>query len=138
MLDYNTKELIRTYHYNTAKEDRYYVKQEVINGRLYAKYGIATVASMVVDLWKIYDPSVKQYKYVYMGGLSRQHPNDTKIDIEMGYEVAHENAFTNPVFTFIYNEKLSTIGVLDLMREYVKNLPIEFIRTRQEIKISKK
>jgi hypothetical protein len=137
MLDYNTKELIRTYHYNTAKEDRYYVKREVINGRTYDKYGVATVISMVVDLWKVYDPSVKLYKFVYVGGVSRQHPNDSQIDLEVGYELAHENAFVNPVFKMEFNAPIETNLVVTMMENYICGLPIEFIRTREEKNILK-
>lgn len=138
MLDYNTKELVRSYHYNTTKEDRYYKKQEVINGRTYDKYGVATVTSMVVDLWKVYDPSVKLNKYVYVGGISRQHPNDTQIDVERGYELAHENAFINPVFKMEFQNMVSTELIVNLMKMYILGLPIEFIRTRQEIEIFNK
>jgi hypothetical protein len=89
-------------------------------------------------LWKVYDPSVKRSKYVYIGGVSRQHPNDTAVDIEMGYEVAHENAFSNPSFRFEYDEPVETVQVLDMMRLYTYGLPIEFIRTREEIELLNK
>lgn len=137
MLDYNTKEFVRSYHYNNAKEDRCYIKQEIINGRTYDKYGVGTVTSMVIDLWKVYDPSVKLFKYVYIGGISRQHPNDCRINTELGYELAHENAFVNPVFRMEYTEKIPTKLVILMMENYVAGLPIEFVRTRQEIEILK-
>lgn len=135
MLDYNTKELVRSYHKNTAKDDRLYVKQEIINGRTYDKYGVATVVSMIVDCWKVYDPSVKLFKYVYLGGISRQHPNDPQINIELGYEIAHENAMVNPVLKFEFDNMIDTISVLEMMETYINALPIEFIRTKEEIQL---
>ena len=82
---------------------------------------------------KVYDPSVKSSKYVYLGGVARQHPNDHVITAEEGYEMANLNANLNPTIVLTYDTPADTRTLIQMMELYVMGLPKEFIRTKEEI-----
>jgi hypothetical protein len=132
MLDFSTKEFVRSFHSSDIKDERYAEKTEVVLGRTITKQGRCTATTVVVDLWKVFDPSVKLYKFVYLGGVARQHPNDTEISLKTGLEAAEEKAFSNPDFKCIFPEILEVADVVALMNFYISCMPIEFIRTKEE------
>lgn len=137
MLDYSIKEFVRSFTYSNLRKDRRTSKEEVILGRTIIKYGTACATTMVTDLWKVWDPSVEQFKYVYLTGMARQHPLDITVKYADGVEIAHENAMTNPVMTMIYDKPISYEMVEHMMELYVYNLPVQFIKTHQEIEYDK-
>lgn len=137
MLDYSNKEFVRSFTYSNLRKDRRISKQEVILGRTTTKYGTACATTMVTDLWKVWDPSVEQFKYVYLTGMARQHPQDITVKYADGIEIAHENAMINPVMTMVYDKPISFEQVEYMMEIYVSGLPVQFVRTRQEIEYDK-
>lgn len=134
MLDYSTKEFVRSFHWSDMSDDRELVKTEVVLGRTYYKIGKGTATTVVTDCWKVYDPSVKLFKYVYFGGVARQHPDDTEITLKTGLEIAEEKAFTNPDFIFTFNDFVEISLVVDLMKTYASGIPMQMIRTSEEKK----
>ena len=133
MLDFSNKEFVRSFTYSNLKKDRRIAKEEVILGRKYIKEGTMCATTMVCDCWKVYDPSVERFKYVYLAGVARQHPMDIMVKYSDGVEIAHENAMTNPVLTMIYNDPVSFEFVEYMMEAYVSSLPIQMVKTRKEI-----
>lgn len=136
MLDFSIKEFVRSFHYSNLNEDREYSNEEKIFGRTYTKYGKHTATTVVVNLWKVYDPSVKQSKYVYLGGVARQHPNDNVVTLKEGLEIAEEKAFIEPEIMWIYPEQVCIPCMIDMIRNYVWLMPKEFVRTKEEIYLS--
>lgn len=133
MLDFNNKELIHSFVISDLRQDRSHSKREIILGRTYTKFGIACATTMVTDCWKVYDPSVEQYKYVYLSGVARQHPEDINIKYSDGVELAHEMAFANPVMKFVYNKPASYENIELMMWQYIAGLPVEFVKTQKEV-----
>lgn len=133
MLDFSNKEFVRSFTYSNLREDRRIQKREVILGREYIKYGTACATTMVCDCWKVYDPSVERFKYVYLAGVARQHPSDISVKYADGVEIAHENAMTNPVFTMIYDRPVEFEFVELMMSNYICQLPVQLVKTRQEV-----
>lgn len=133
MLDYSNKEFVRSFTYSNLREDRRTTKREVILGREYTKYGTACATTMVCDCWKVYDTSVKRFKYVYMAGVARQHPSDISVKYADGISIAHENAMVNPVMTMVYDEPVQFEFIEYMMANYVSQLPVQLIKTRKEL-----
>ena len=133
MLDYSNKEFVRSFTYSNLREDRRTEKREVILGREFVKFGTACATTMVCDCWKVYDSSVKRFKYVYLAGVARQHPTDICVKYADGVSLAHENAMTNPVMTLIYDKPVQFEFIEYMMRCYVSMLPVQFIKTKKEI-----
>lgn len=118
-LDWTTKELVKTYEMNDMFHSRTYTDYVSINGHLYSHTGTVAALFFVGDLYKVYDPSVKSYKYVLVVGRSQQCLKDgtskeaklllsDKEDILV--ETASLNAKTNPIAVIeISNENFDSI-----------------------------
>ena len=133
MLDWTNKKLVRKYHYTNANDDRNCVKSVNINGRLYDKHGVDCATTMVALEYKVYDPSIKQFKTAILFGIARQNPGDIVIDEELGIEIATTNAMINPIMTIEYPKHPSERVIYYLMSSYVLGLPIQFIKTSKEL-----
>ena len=92
MLDWTKKKLVRKYHYSNVNDDRQCIKSVNINGRLYDKHGVDCATTAVALEYKVYDPSVKQFKIAILVGIARQNPGDIVLDKELGIEIATTNA----------------------------------------------
>ena len=134
MLDWLRKEMINQYCYSNIDEDRTLVKEERINGRLYEKHGVDCASTLVAIKYKVPIQGSKFFKTALLIGLARQNPCDSLIDIESGFEVAKENALTNPCMVIEYNESPSDEAIYFLMKSYVLGLPCRFVKTAQEMK----
>lgn len=132
-MDFLTKELVDTIHYSDVKKDRYHTRKIVINGRPYVKIGNRTATSVIVLLYKVFNPSVEHSEYLALMGVARQNPKDINITVEEGYEVAYENALISPVATVKYINKPSKIDILNLIDVYYNTLPQEFEYTQKEL-----
>lgn len=133
MLDWTKKQLVRKYHYTNAYDDRNCVKSVNINGRLYDKHGVDCATTAVALEYKVYDPSVKQFKTAILVGIARQNPGDFIIDEEMGIEIATTNAMINPIMRFEYPNKPSEKVIYYMLVNYVLGLPVQFIKTSKEL-----
>ena len=97
-----SKELVNTFAYTTATQDRDVCTDVSINGRRYRKYGTLQAVAFVGNLYKVGVPGEgylkddgpvqnRNDKYVLVIGMSKQHPYDTKVNKDLGYEIATEN-----------------------------------------------
>ena len=140
------KELVNTFGYTTATQNRDVYADVSINGRHYRKYGTLQAVTFVGNLYKVgcsgegYWPkeqgpiqTSKNEKYVLVVGMAKQHPYDTKVNKELGYEVAHENALDNPCMVIEVQGKFTKRRFVDLVEYYLDTMKLEFIKTRGEI-----
>ena len=143
------KELVNTFTYTTATQDRDVYADVSINGRRYRKYGTLQAVTFVGNLYKVGVPSggylnlngqstslksVKnQEKQVLVIGMSKQHPYDTKVNKELGYEVARVNSLDNPCIIIEVQGKFNKRRFVDIVEYYIDTMKLEFIKTRDEI-----
>lgn len=133
MLDFSNKEFVRSFVYSNFKHDRSVCKNVIILGREYCKIGTMCATTMVCDCWKVYDSSVKRFKYVYMAGVARQHPKDINIKYSDGVEIAHKNALDKPVMQLVFDEPIQFEAIECMMGDYISQLPIQMVKTKQEL-----
>jgi len=133
MLDFLRKELIDQYVYSNIDEDRNCVKSVRINGRLYDKHGVDCATTAVALIYKVFDPSINRSKFAVLVGIARQSPGDTVLTLEMGEEIATENAMINPVMVIEYPNEPDENAIYCLVRSYIVGLPIQFVKTKQEM-----
>lgn len=118
-LDWTTKELVKTYEMDDMFHARAYTDYVSINGHLYSHTGTVAALFFVGDLYKVYDPSVKSYKYVLVVGRSQQCLKDgtskeakllLKEKEDILVETASLNAKTDPIAVIeISNENFDSI-----------------------------
>lgn len=150
-MEFNTnnfgfKELVNTFEYTTATQNRDVCTEVSINGRKYDKYGTLQAVAFVGNLYKVgiegegYWPrekgpikTNKNNKYVLFVGMSKQHPCDTKINKQLGYEIAMVNAMESPIMVIEIQGKFTYRRFKNIVENYLANMNLEFIKTRQEI-----
>jgi len=134
MLDWSNKELIEIYYYSNINQNRECTKSEIINGRLYDKHGVDCATTVVALLYKVYDPSNKQYRNAILVGIARQNPGDLYLTYDEGIEIATENAMINPIMTIEYPYyRIEPGTIYSLIKSYLIGIPIQFIKTRDEL-----
>lgn len=138
------KEKINTFVYTTATQNRDVYTDVSINGRRYRKYGTLQAVAFVGNLYKVGVPSEgylkdggpvqnRNEKYVLVIGMSKQHPYDTKVNKEIGYEIATENMLTDPIMIIEVQGKFNYYRFKDIVEMYLDTMRLEFIKTKQEI-----
>ena len=132
MLDYTNKEFVRSFCVSDFRQIRTFHKNVIINGRHYTKHGTYCATTLVANHWKVYDPSVEQFKHVYLVGVARQHPEDNSIKYADGVEIAAENAMCDPCMTLIFDNPLSYEKIEEFMWSYLVELPLNPILTTEE------
>ena len=133
MLDFLRKKFIGQYVYSNIDTDRQCVKSVRINGRLYDKHGVDCATTFAALVYKVSVCGVKQFKYVILVGIARQNPCDNVLDKKIGAEIAIENAMINPVMSVQYSDNVTEEIIYELVSSYSAGLPIQFVKTRQEI-----
>lgn len=129
----STKELVRTYSYNDIFTNRADERTSVIKGRTVIELGTRTAASFVGNLYRVFEPSVKSYKYMLLVGVARQSPKwDMPIDEAHAEEVAALNAFTKPIMTLVVDEPFDDDYFIDLCIVLTEIMPTKFILTDEE------
>ena len=132
-MDFLTKNLIGEYSYTDVNKDRSSIKRVLINGRKYLKTGTKTATTVVAFQYKVFNPSINRSEYITLIGIARQHSGDTKITMEEGYEIAATNAMVSPIASFTFPVECSEYTISKIMRAYVDELPINFIKTQEEL-----
>jgi hypothetical protein len=140
------KEKVNTFVYTTATQNRDVYTDVSINGRRYRKYGTLQAVTFVGNLYKVgcsgegYWPkedgpiqTSKNEKYVLVIGMSKQHPYDTKVNKELGYEIAQTNMLNDPCMVIEVQGKFTKRRFVDLIEYYISTMKLEFIKTRGEI-----
>jgi len=133
MVDWSMKELMSIYSYSNINDDRKCTKSVRINGRLYDKHGVDCATTAVALVYKVFDPSINRNKFAILVGIARQSPCDTVLTLEMGEEIATENAMINPIMELEYPYEPDENTIYCLIRSYILGLPIQFVKTKQEI-----
>ena len=127
------KKLVKTLSYTTLTQDREVYTEVLIDGRKYLKHGQLQAVSVVGFVYKIFNDKTQCSEYWVQCGISKQHPCDTKITKEQGYEIAAENAMMNPFLVMKVNKQFGNNTFRDIMRAYVGDMDLEFIKTKEEI-----
>lgn len=143
--DFLFKELVNTFSYTTASQNRDVCADVSINGRRYTKYGTLQAVTFVGNLYEVGIQNngylkdnvtinnKNNRKLVLFIGMSKQHPCDVKVNKEHGYEVAHINALDNPCMIIDINEKFTKRRFVDIVEHYLDSMNLEFVKTRAEI-----
>lgn len=126
------KELVRSYDYSDYNEDRIHATDERIDGRVYVKFGRHTSTAFVGEVFDIHAPSDEPLKYVLLIGMSRQHPDEHTGTKEIGVELAAQNALINPIARIDLPDVPSYEMFKTLCENYMKLMPKQFIRTKEE------
>ena len=132
-LNFGEKELVKSLSYSTISQDREAYAEVVIDGRNYLKYGQLQAVTIVGFMYKVYNKTLGANEYYVYCGMSKQHPCDTKINKEVGYEQAAINAQLNPFMEMKVDKSFGNITFRQMMEAYVSDLELEFIKTKQEI-----
>ena len=143
------KEKVNTFVYTTATKNRDVYTDVSINGRHYRKYGTLQAVAFVGNLYKVGVPSegylnlngqktslkpVKnQEKTILVIEMSKQHPYDTKVNKEVGYEIAMENMLNDPIIMIEVQGKFDYYRFKNIVEMYLDTMKLEFIKTKAEI-----
>ena len=135
-LDMSTKELVHTYSFNNIYSNRAAQKESVIKGRTVIELGTKTATSFVGNLYRVFDRSVKSFKYLLLVGVAKQNPDmfnqDFVITEEDAEEVAALNAILNPVLSYVIDEPFKDDYFIDLCIVMDEMMPLTFVMTPEE------
>lgn len=134
--DFKNKELVKTLSYTTASQNREAYSNEVINGRNYIKTGTLQAVTVVCNVYKIFNSETKLTEYWAHVGMSKQHPTDIMVNKQLGYEIANMNALENPFCIMQVNKHFGENTFRDMMRAYINDMDLEYVKTAEEIKLS--
>lgn len=135
-LDMSTKELVHTYSFNNIYSNRAAQKELVIKGRTVIELGTKTATSFVGNLYRVFDRSVKSFKYLLLVGVAKQNPDMFNpgyvITEEDAEEVAALNAILNPVLSYVIDEPFKDDYFIDLCIVMDEIMPLTFVMTPEE------
>ena len=134
--DFLEKQLVKTLSYTTATQNRDVYTNVVINGRNYLKAGTLQAVTVVCNIYKIYNTKNNMYEYWAHFGMSKQHPCDSKLNKQVGYEIAQENALLNPFCVLQVNKQFGENTFRDMIRPYIDDMDLEMLKTKEEIELS--
>jgi hypothetical protein len=145
------KELVNTFDYTTATQNRDVYTDVSINGRHYRKYGTLQAVTFVGNLYRVgwsgegYYPkeqgpiqTFKNDKYVLVIGMSKQHPCDTKVNKDLGYEIATNNMLNDPCIIIDIQGKFTYRRFKTIVENYLSTMKLEYIKTKKEIEMEGK
>jgi hypothetical protein len=105
MLDFLRKQVVATFEFSNVAMNRNFEKKVLVNGRTATMTCAAPIAVMEGALYKVYDHSVKSFKYVLHVGIGEQDVHDNiKPDVVELREKAVENMLISPVITMTFDE----------------------------------
>lgn len=148
--DFLFKELVNTFSYTTATQNRDVYADVSINGRHYRKYGTLQAVTFIGHLYKVgvqskgylnladgettlLKPVKNQEKTILVIGMSKQHPCDTKVNKDVGYEIANKNALNDPCIIMEVHGKFNYLRFKYIIESYLETINLEFVKTREEI-----
>ena len=137
-LDFLHKELVNTFVYTTATQNRNAYTHVRINGRLYCKYGVLQAVTFAGYQYKVVNKETGLHQYVLCVGVSKQHPKDNKVDKELSYSLAKEKALIDPMMTIELPDKICKGEFCDIVEMYLNKMKLQFIKTKQEIELEGK
>lgn len=136
--DFVSKELVKTLAYTTAGQNRDAYSEVVINGRKYIKTGTLQVVTVVCNVWKVLNKETNIYEYQALFGLSKQHPDDICINKDLAYEIANTNSFIKPFIQMQVNKRFGENTFRDIIRSYIADMDLEYVKTKDEINLQNK
>lgn len=129
----STKELVMSYSYNDIHTDRRAERTSVVKGRTVIELGTRTATSFVGNLYRVFDSSVKSFKYLLLVGVARQNPlYDQPISETEAEELAAVNAQIKPIMTLVVDEVFDEDYFIDLCIVLTEIMPTKFILTDEE------
>ena len=89
----STKEFVTSFSYNDIYTNRNADRKTVVKGRTVIELGTRTATSFVGNLYRVFDSSVKSYKYLLLVCVAKQSPYwNYPIEVEEAEELAAINA----------------------------------------------
>lgn len=134
--DFKFKELVKTLLYTTASQNREAYCNEVINGRTYIKTGTLQAVTVVGNVYKIYNSENEMTEYWMFCGISKQNPRDINCNKKVAVEAAQSHALFDPDMIIKVSKSFGENSFRDMMRAYINDMDLEFIKTADEIKLS--
>lgn len=128
------KELVETYSYSDKADDRSVERVHTYKGRKFIELGEYTVSAYVANVYKVTEKTSGMVCYVTCIGMARQHPNDPKINMPLAWEVAAENALTDPIMSFKSYTRPGQYTVLNMIKLHNETNIQTIVRTPQEVK----
>ena len=135
----STKELIKTYSFNDIYNNRNDEHVKTVKGRTVIELGTRTATSFVGNLYRVFDSSVKSYKYLLLVGVAKQSPYwNYPIEVEEAEELAAINAQIKPMLKLVLDEPIENEDYfIDLCIVLTELMPTKFILTDEEKGITK-
>ena len=124
MLDFLRKQVVDTFEFSNVATNRNFEKKVLVNGHTAVMTCAAPIAVMEGVLYKVYDHSVKSFKYVLHVGIGEQDVHENvQANVEELKEMAIESMLISPVITMTfdsYDDAVLTQNAFDLIcRSYM-------------------
>ena len=133
-LDFSTKELIDSFVYSNAKEDRRATTCFRHNGRIYEKFGTLQIVTVVANIYKVHDTEQNKSVNVMLAGIAKQSTYEKEHNKQMAESLAAERAQSNPAIVMIVPECYTKRWFEIFMYDYVHHMNLKFMKTAAEIK----
>ena len=129
------KKFVESFSFSTAnKEDlRNGVKEVVIDGRKHLRLGRYQAVTFIGYKYKC-----ENGKTLLVVGLSKQNPIDLKENAAIAEEYAAQRVIEDPCIMMEVHPHFSNGDFVTLMYTYLKNVDVEFVKTRAERQIALK
>lgn len=135
-LDFLHKDLIGTYHYSNANNDRFCVKYETVNGRRINIEGEYCATTFVGLLYRVYDASSESYKNIMHVGIAHQDKTSSVVYTDEEYEKAYENALMDPQIIYYIDDDYIEFDWGKFTKAVLLSQPNIFVMTDDEIRLA--
>lgn len=135
----STKEFVTSFSYNDIYTNRNADRKTVVKGRTVIELGTRTATSFVGNLYRVFDSSVKSYKYLLLVGVAKQSPYwNYPIEVQEAEELAAINAQIKPIMQLVLDEPIENEDYfIDLCIVLTELMPTKLILTDEEKGITK-
>ena len=134
MLDFLRKEQVGEFMYTNAGTNRNFEKKVLVNGHRAVVTYAKPLAEMVGIMYKVWDPSVKSFKYVLNIGIGEQDVNDNiGFSMDALSEEASVNARISPVITVVSDDADSLAKQFESLCDNYLCSSQKTIRSLQEV-----
>ena len=109
MLDFLRKDVVADWTSTNFAMNRNFEEKVLVNGHPATILRTKPAAVVVGTVYRVYDPSVKSYKFVLHAGYAELsvYENTSSSPVETLYEEAQLNKLMNPVITMTFDSKPS-------------------------------
>ena len=135
-LDFLRKDLIETFYFTNINDDRQCVNREIVNGREVDVRGQVCATTLIGLLYRVYDPSIKSYKYILHVGVANQGNADAVVDENEEYEEAYLNALLQPQIQYVIGEDYASFNWEAFSLVIMSTQPKRFVLTDNEVQIA--